>query len=150
MSVCVLLIYLLCIVYFCFFFLMIRRPPRSTLFPYTTLFRSRSWSALATARAAPRWSKNPFQCSTRPPNTGSPLLPHPRKERTAPWSRHGMLRKDTRSSRHISSPYLRLDARCNAVSRVRGRAERFCRNEVVLDDCRIHVLSRDPLRRHED
>src|SRR2546429_9853323 len=26
---------------FCFFFLMIRRPPRSTLFPYTTLFRSR-------------------------------------------------------------------------------------------------------------
>src|SRR5688572_31020432 len=26
--------------YFVFFFLMIRRPPRSTLFPYTTLFRS--------------------------------------------------------------------------------------------------------------
>src|SRR2546429_1429598 len=26
---------------FAFFFLMIRRPPRSTLFPYTTLFRSR-------------------------------------------------------------------------------------------------------------
>src|SRR5438128_8461340 len=25
-----------------FFFLMLRRPPRSTLFPYTTLFRSRS------------------------------------------------------------------------------------------------------------
>src|SRR3712207_7143508 len=27
-----------------FFFLMIRRPPRSTLFPYTTLFRS--WAAV--------------------------------------------------------------------------------------------------------
>src|SRR2546427_3094502 len=27
--------------YVAFFFLMIRRPPRSTLFPYTTLFRSR-------------------------------------------------------------------------------------------------------------
>src|SRR5476649_3010693 len=27
--------------FICFFFLMIRRPPRSTLFPYTTLFRSR-------------------------------------------------------------------------------------------------------------
>src|SRR5204863_9124803 len=26
--------------FFCVFFLMIRRPPRSTLFPYTTLFRS--------------------------------------------------------------------------------------------------------------
>src|SRR2546429_3610719 len=27
-----------------FFFLMIRRPPRSTLFPYTTLFRSCFWT----------------------------------------------------------------------------------------------------------
>src|SRR5699024_12397060 len=26
-----------------FFFLLIQRPPRSTLFPYTTLFRSRAW-----------------------------------------------------------------------------------------------------------
>src|SRR5258707_6857425 len=26
-----------------FFFLIIRRPPRSTLFPYTTLFRSGRW-----------------------------------------------------------------------------------------------------------
>src|SRR6266404_8111105 len=31
------------LLFFCFFFfLMIRRPPRSTLFPYTTLFRSRN------------------------------------------------------------------------------------------------------------
>src|SRR5436305_13614572 len=29
-----------CYLYFFFFFLMIRCPPRSTLFPYTTLFRS--------------------------------------------------------------------------------------------------------------
>src|ERR1039457_6079914 len=29
--------------FFLFFFLMIRRPPRSTLFPYTTLFRSLCW-----------------------------------------------------------------------------------------------------------
>src|SRR3712207_8525998 len=37
---------------------MIRRPPRSTLFPYTTLFRSllRSWRALAAEAAEP----NPF------------------------------------------------------------------------------------------
>src|SRR6476620_11991596 len=35
-----------------FFFLMIRRPPRSTLFPYTTLFRSR----IARCRSAkPPW-----------------------------------------------------------------------------------------------
>src|SRR2546422_6283225 len=34
-----------------FFFLMIRRPPRSTLFPYTTLFRSHTSRA---RRRAPR------------------------------------------------------------------------------------------------
>src|SRR5260221_5577856 len=34
---------------FRFFFLMIRRPPRSTLFPYTTLFRSTKPSARTTA-----------------------------------------------------------------------------------------------------
>src|SRR3712207_215972 len=33
---------------------MIRRPPRSTLFPYTTLFRSRLAQALSPRRAQPR------------------------------------------------------------------------------------------------
>src|SRR5205807_8377932 len=33
--------------YFILFFLMIRRPPRSTLFPYTTLFRSNRSGLLA-------------------------------------------------------------------------------------------------------
>src|SRR5205814_3318357 len=45
---CLLVLYLLVIIsvsvtydyFFIFFFLMIRPPPRSTLFPYTTLFRS--------------------------------------------------------------------------------------------------------------
>src|SRR3712207_7216382 len=34
-----------------FFFLMIRRPPRSTLFPYTTLFRSQSLRSFITKPA---------------------------------------------------------------------------------------------------
>src|SRR6266511_5689703 len=38
---CILSIVEFCFSVFFFFFLMIRRPPRSTLFPYTTLFRSR-------------------------------------------------------------------------------------------------------------
>src|SRR6266536_4522701 len=42
-----------------FFFLMIRRPPRSTLFPYTTLFRSRA----------------PRQCARRAPGA---VRPRPR------------------------------------------------------------------------
>src|SRR3712207_8943116 len=37
-----------------FFFLMIRRPPRSTLFPYTTLFRSDKRGQAAGHRAARR------------------------------------------------------------------------------------------------
>src|SRR5437588_8452392 len=45
-----------------FFFLMIRRPPRSTLFPYTTLFRSSSM-ALASVRA---WRLTKFRAFARP------------------------------------------------------------------------------------
>src|SRR2546429_2858403 len=42
-----------------FFFLMIRRPPRSTLFPYTTLFRSRNdcVSALPACRILNNWKR---------------------------------------------------------------------------------------------
>src|ERR1039458_10806532 len=41
---------------FVFFFLMIRRPPRSTLFPYTTLFRSKlTHRFLGKIFAAPRF-----------------------------------------------------------------------------------------------
>src|SRR2546426_3679390 len=52
----------LCVFYF--FFLMIRRPPRSTLFPYTTLFRSvvdpRDAGAVATALGRLR-ERNPAE-----------------------------------------------------------------------------------------
>src|SRR5947199_5841742 len=36
-----------------FFFLMMRRPPRPTLFPYTTLFRSRGSGGCVPERRAP-------------------------------------------------------------------------------------------------
>src|SRR6478752_9282815 len=39
-----------------FFFLMIRRPPRSTLFPYTTLFRSSRRRSRPAHSAGPRRS----------------------------------------------------------------------------------------------
>src|SRR5260221_7860714 len=42
------------IIVFIFFFLMIRRPPRSTLFPYTTLFRSPMWAGLVAVANAMR------------------------------------------------------------------------------------------------
>src|SRR5256885_12247752 len=43
------------IYYLFFFFLMIRRPPRSTLFPYTTLFRSVPCRCPRPSRSAPAW-----------------------------------------------------------------------------------------------
>src|SRR3712207_8850748 len=61
---------------FLFFFLMIRRPPRSTLFPYTTLFRStsrapdpasRRGSRRVRARSAPR----AYPVRARSPCTGT-------------------------------------------------------------------------------
>src|SRR3989475_6119859 len=47
-----------------FFFLMIRRPPRSTLFPYTTLFRSCTW--LPRLRCQALSSRAPSTCCSRP------------------------------------------------------------------------------------
>src|SRR2546422_9751453 len=48
--------------YFIFFFLMIRRPPRSTLFPYTTLFRSANGRG-ESARCAPRCTRADFRAA---------------------------------------------------------------------------------------
>src|SRR2546430_3834814 len=45
---------------------MIRRPPRSTLFPYTTLFRSVTPGSRGSAPGLSRCTSSP--CSTRPPS----------------------------------------------------------------------------------
>src|SRR6266849_9040601 len=51
-----------------FFFLMIRRPPRSTLFPYTTLFRSRAKGRPLSAAAVRRLARN-VRAGTRAPRS---------------------------------------------------------------------------------
>src|SRR6267143_4145096 len=51
-----------------FFFLMIRRPPRSTLFPYTTLFRSRC--AARTPRRGRRGRRGGRAPAPRPSRAG--------------------------------------------------------------------------------
>src|SRR2546430_17457352 len=54
-----------------FFFLMIRRPPRSTLFPYTTLFRS---------MRGPRLSRTPSVKAPATPWTTRPAIESWRSE----------------------------------------------------------------------
>src|SRR2546427_6446712 len=53
-----------------FFFLMIRRPPRSTLFPYTTLFRSGARRHTET-RGSKRWAGGGGAPCHRDPGAGS-------------------------------------------------------------------------------
>src|SRR6266516_4758856 len=43
------------------FFVMLRRPPRPTLFPYTTLFRSSHWPYIATSSCALRVVPSPLK-----------------------------------------------------------------------------------------
>src|SRR5207248_11271250 len=74
----------------CISFLLLLQPPRSTLFPYTTLFRSTSATAAAAASACARRSQRSSTWWTTPP----------------PWS--SMASRKTRSEEHTSelqSPY---------------------------------------------
>src|SRR3712207_8009513 len=67
---------------FSFFFLMIRRPPRSTLFPYTTLFRSSSLSSSTGSR--PTRPSGPT--AARTPPTGNSPRSAPSAAATSPRS----------------------------------------------------------------
>src|SRR5699024_12172080 len=65
-----------------FFFLMMRSPPRSTLFPYTTLFRSRSAAGGRPAR--PPRAPRPGWAARRTPTAGRcPSSPHRSEEHTS-------------------------------------------------------------------
>src|SRR5438309_5462696 len=58
---------------------MLRRPPPSTLFPYTTLFRSCSRLTLATRAARTSATRSPARSSTAE-NTGDAAWPTSRSE----------------------------------------------------------------------
>src|SRR2546425_1780841 len=64
---------------FFFFFLMIRRPPRSTLFPYTTLFRS--WRRPTETRSP---AARPTRRPTESAGGSSPRVSRRRRARAAP------------------------------------------------------------------
>src|SRR5690348_18429558 len=86
------------ILFFLFFFLMIRRPPRSTLFPYTTLFRS-SFSA---------WYQKYPRSSRKVPwiFTSVPKIRARRKEKDMPEGNDGAARSEEHTSELQSSVHL--------------------------------------------
>src|SRR3712207_3131197 len=114
--------------YVSFFFLMIRRPPRSTLFPYTTLFRSQ---AVLSTTPRGRLPRAPIACSTRPSTDCSPVLPRVDRKSTRLNSSHA----------NISYAVFCLKKKKRSTYRQRTRltyshANRsyafFCLNDTVL------------------
>src|SRR3712207_6886674 len=79
---------------------MIRRPPRSTLFPYTTLFRSRGARGAPGERQRPRAGGAGRRLRAvalgRAPAPGSGRRPPPRRAARAPRARRRADRKSTR------------------------------------------------------
>src|SRR2546427_12167302 len=92
---------------------MIRRPPRSTLFPYTTLFRGNAGLRIETARGATARRKAPTQRGARP------LAARPRPERPLPSvAAHADLRA----------------ARASPVERIRDRSASAGRQQQSAGD----------------
>src|SRR5690349_23431094 len=97
---------------------MIRRPPISTLFPYTTLFRSNVCSILRLSKPKRRMAKNMTQIQ------GIELYRESYYEKHVP----GMIRKDTRmspfrSEEHTSELQSRRDLVCRLLLEKKKKKE---------------------------
>src|SRR2546426_7073003 len=87
---------------------MIRRPPRSTLFPYTTLFRSRELRPSPRARRARDGTTHGTACPRAIQLVGDPRCALAEREGTKPAgvSGHASDRKSTRlNSSHLVISY---------------------------------------------
>src|SRR5260370_4301145 len=84
--------YMVAAAMFSFFFLMIRRPPRSTLFPYTTLFRSVRDAEVARRVAAlldcPRVQLLQDTALIKPPQSAARVERHRSEEHTSELQSH--------------------------------------------------------------
>src|SRR5690606_41710351 len=105
--------------YLLFFFLMIRRPPRSTLFPYTTLFRS--WSRTS--------SKPARSCCISPAPWSSSRLPTCRYTKTSPaftscpWT--------WRSEEHTSELQSRENLVCRLLLEKKKKQQKNTQYEII-------------------
>src|SRR5258708_27596587 len=77
-----------------FFFLMIRRPPRSTLFPYTTLFRS----VVGRSADSKVWQKTVYE-----PTRSGMAVPRVRRYTQLATGMHHLVGGDRKSTRLNSS-----------------------------------------------
>src|SRR5206468_12094091 len=101
---------------FCLFFLRIRRPPSSTLFPYTTLFRSAFrvwlWAMLSPARYAVAGKLLGFaRPLLRPWTETREFPPLPKQSFREWWRQHG----NSRSEEHTSELQSRSDLVCRLL-----------------------------------
>src|SRR5438874_8305307 len=85
-----------------YFFLMLRRPPRSTLFPYTTLFRSDHLAGIAAQRLSqPSFDR---RAGSRRDGGWQGLLPGQQHSRL----RHRGLGKEDRKSTRLNSSHVEI------------------------------------------
>src|SRR2546426_6011690 len=95
---------------------MIRRPPRSTLFPYTTLFRSRRWHSAHAAEQL-RERHHPAQHQLGMSDAERGLEPHDPERRVV------------RSEEHTSE----LQSPCNLVCRLLLEKKKKIRKDAHID-----------------
>src|SRR2546426_5500913 len=79
---------------------MIRRPPRSTLFPYTTLFRSTPRGSGSSVSASPTWRRSTISAATRI------------------WRLQKRRANRTERSQQIGRAHVELQSPCNLVCRL--------------------------------
>src|SRR2546427_6750862 len=100
-----------------FFFLMIRRPPRSTLFPYTTLFRSCRHYACRLPGSRACWQRKGSGSTNRAP---------------APW--------DGRSEEHTSELQSQSNLVCRLLLEKKKKSRRA--NRLLAHKPTRHTASR--------
>src|SRR5438105_12119523 len=100
---------------------MIRRPPRSTLFPYTTLFRSH-WKG----EAPRRFHALSRRCS-RSEDTGRGTVQAPLTAETWRWPR----KKHCRSEEHTSELQSRVDLVCRLLLEKKKKKKKNNKKEKI-------------------
>src|SRR2546422_3508495 len=98
---------------------MIRRPPRSTLFPYTTLFRSQAGRGGADSRYAQERGREPARLLGLPERAGRPARLRPGGSRRLPGRRK-------RSEEHTSELQSRLHLVCRLLLEKKKKIHYIC------------------------